>query len=425
MSAEEVKRPQGSGVETETVAKPESSPVEDGPAPTGIEKGGDVEGQDEEGSRDRDAEEGYEGDPAGDPEGERSDGEYVGGRKSSVVETENAVVQVVEAGGSGEASSGGAGKGAGAESGSGDPESGGVGDRAEDEATSGAGAGSAGAEADEGAENGSDERKSAAFGDGPTEGSAAVGNERLAVAISVVDGKLGELFDASMAHSALLEEIAKGREPEQPGKDDVGEVLKGKLDGLDKQIGVVTSLVSKVSEGLEKTGEQEDEERTVKELKSWITDTLKEALNRLEEQISGLMDSGEQQVKAFEGVNLNVDVVKKVGESVGTLDEKLQGYKKDLSRERELGGGLRRWVLWSAIALAGPAMLLAGAVAGQRWEVLPLEDATGGWRDHVWESYGGDVVGCVRRSLRDPSSFECVLDVRGSVDEVRARASGR
>ena len=250
------------------------------------------------------------------------------------------------------------------------------------------------------------------------------GNEALGLRLAALEGQLAALFEALMEQSAVLDGMQGGAKKSEERKDELGPILKEKLAGLDEQIGVVMNLASEVLKGLEKAERGEDK-KAVKELQSWITETLTGALNRLDERISGLVNSGNQQVKAFEGVRLDVDVVKKVGEAVGTLETRLLAYKKDLSRERELGGGAVRSVLLAAVAVAAPALLLAGAFVGQRWEVLPVEDATGGWRDHVWERYGGDVVGCVRRGLRDRSSFECVLDVRGSVDEVRARASGR
>ena len=407
MTMEQGDRPDAGG-EAPAVAKaPESSPSASGgrPADAGKEESG--EQREEPPDWVQDADEGGEWGHEGVWDDDFSGGEEDGGPRSVGIVEEGAIFLVVDPVGSE----------AGKESAD-SPEDEGEGDAVEDVG---------GSEVEGEAGDGSGERGDGGVDDGEA-GDVAVagaeGNEGLGVRLAALEGQLAALFEALMDQSAVLEGMQGGAKKTEERKDELGPVLKEKLAGLDEQIGVVRNLASEVLEGLKKAGRGEDK-KAVKELQSWITDTLKSALNRLDERISGLVNSGNEQVQAFEGVRLDVDVVKKVGEAVGTLETRLLAYKKDLSRERELGGGAMRSALLAAVAVAAPALLLAGAFVGQRWEVLPVEDATGGWRDHVWERYGGDVVGCIRRSLQDRSAFECVLDVRGSVDEVRARASGR
>ena len=431
MIAEESRESEAGAVDRESARKAGASQSEDRGETVGAAKGASVEGQNEEVSPDRDAAD-AQGGQSGGGSGEKAtdgqdegasrsegaaereagasdepledgleDGEVAGVGSSTAIETDDAVVKIVGAGSQAAAALAAGGQDAGGAAG--------------------------GAESDGADEEGSGVAKGgeAAVGGPEADESLDEGEEDLGLALSVLDGKLEALLEGSMEHSALLREIAETRKGAPAGKGGAGEELQAELQALGKKIDGVKELVSKVSDEVDRSGEKGGGEKTAERLKSWITDTLQAALSRLEEDISRLMNSDSKQIEAFEGVKSDVDVVRKVGEAVGTFEAKLQAYIKDLNKEKELGGGVVRWVLLSAVAVAAPALLLAGAFVGQRWEVLPVEDATGGWRDHVWERYGGDLVGCVRQGLRDQSSFECVVDVRGSVEKVRASASGR
>ena len=155
-------------------------------------------------------------------------------------------------------------------------------------------------------------------------------------------------------------------------KDELGPILKEKLAGLDEQIGIVRNLASEVLKGLEKPESGEDK-KVVNELQTWITETLTGALNRLDERISGLVNSGNQQVKAFEGVRLDVEVVKKVGEVVGPLETRLLG-----GFEQGTGAGWRRGAVGGSGRNSGCG---SGAAAGRRIRGSALGGAAGGGCD--------------------------------------------
>ena len=210
----------------------------------------------------------------------------------------------------------------------------------------------------------------------------------------------------------------------QEGDGRVSEALRVGLAGVEAQLSDVASKLARHSKAVEALGERKTDG---KKEQGW--EQVGKAVNELSRsvnlEISAVVGAVDKQSEAFGSVKADVDVVRKVGKAISGLLEALRACQADLSRQRELEGGVRRWTLLVAVVVGAPALVLAGTFAGQRWEVLPMQDATGGWRDHVWESYGGDVIGCVRRGLRDGSSFECVIDVRGSVEEVRARGSGQ
>ena len=73
--------------------------------------------------------------------------------------------------------------------------------------------------------------------------------------------------------------------------------------------------------------------------------------------------------------------------------------------------GRRRW--WAlAIAAGFPAFLLLGLLAEQQFQVIPLQDSTGGWRGHVWEQYGRTIVDCAVEAMRTDAEVNCPLVVR-------------
>ncbi len=210
----------------------------------------------------------------------------------------------------------------------------------------------------------------------------------------------------------------------QEGDGRVSEALRVGLAGVEAQLSDVASKLARHSKAVDASAKRKTDE---KKEQGWeqVGKAVDQLSTRVEDMVSGLVVAVDRQSEAFGSVKADVDVVSQVGKAISGVLEALRACQADLSRQRELDGGVRRWALLVAVVVGAPALVLAGAFAGQRWEVLPMQDGTGGWRDHVWESYGGDVIGCVRRGMRDQSSFECVLDVRASVEEVRARGSGQ
>ena len=208
------------------------------------------------------------------------------------------------------------------------------------------------------------------------------------------------------------------------GGKDAGSDWESIANGVSKareDIVQLLELVRQHGEMLKQAGKGQGE-KADGAFESQLREMMTAGLDRVAEQIAGLVEQGDKQAAAFEGVKLDVKVVKEVGASVGTLEERLQAYKKDLSRDRELVGGARRWVVLGLAAFAAPALVLAGAFVGQQWQVLPLQESTGGWKDHVWERYGLDLVECVKTGVRQGAPYDCTVDVGASVEQVRGAA---
>lgn len=66
--------------------------------------------------------------------------------------------------------------------------------------------------------------------------------------------------------------------------------------------------------------------------------------------------------------------------------------------------------LAAALLVTGlPVLFSLGMVAQQSWELLPMHDPTGGWKDYVWERHGGEIVSCTRRAQERGASAVCTI----------------
>ena len=135
-------------------------------------------------------------------------------------------------------------------------------------------------------------------------------------------------------------------------------------------------------------------------------------LTRLEKQGKTLAESVEanavmlrQLVERRPGAGAGSEGAAKLLERIGT-------HAADFGRWVELERRGRRW--WSTLAVAAgfPAFLLLGLLAEQQFQVIPLQDSTGGWRGHVWEQYGRIIVDCAVEAMRTDAEVDCPLAVR-------------
>ena len=99
-------------------------------------------------------------------------------------------------------------------------------------------------------------------------------------------------------------------------------------------------------------------------------------------------------------------------EGAAKLLARIGTHAADFGRWAELERrGRKRW--WAlAIAAGFPAFLLLGLLVEQQFQVIPLYDPTGGWRGHVWEQYGQNIVDCAVEAMRTDAAVDCPLVVR-------------
>ena len=102
----------------------------------------------------------------------------------------------------------------------------------------------------------------------------------------------------------------------------------------------------------------------------------------------------------------------RAAEAADRLGDEIRVHTADFQRWYDVERRLRR--RWSSLALAVavPAFLLLGVLVERQFEIIPLDDPTGGWRGHVWENYGRGIVDCATEAQRTGSEVECSFTVR-------------
>ena len=118
----------------------------------------------------------------------------------------------------------------------------------------------------------------------------------------------------------------------------------------------------------------------------------------LREFLKGRSDSGAREGRA-------VEAAEQLGDRIGV-------HTADFHRWAD--NGRRRRRRWSSLALAVAVLsfLLLGVLIERQFEVIPLDDPTGGWRGHVWENYGRRIVDCATEAQRTGSEVAYSFTVR-------------
>ncbi len=98
-----------------------------------------------------------------------------------------------------------------------------------------------------------------------------------------------------------------------------------------------------------------------------------------------------------------------VSDSLGALEAAVRLHVADFHRARTAEGRRHRRILLAAAALACPLLFALGLLVEQQFDLLPLADATGGWRDWVWETYGPRIAECVIRHRADGADCPVVI----------------
>lgn len=243
--------------------------------------------------------------------------------------------------------------------------------------------------------------------------------ERLA--LDAVEARLSQLAGAVERQSALLKSVGGAGKEEADRNElrELAEMVKAALSDLEEKISAAAVGVRRNVELLE--GVRDALAGHGRDLRGIVEGGAQGT--GVEELVEGVRSALEEQSRDLKAATENGAPEKGGGELLERLSAEVRAYTADTNMGRGFSRPLR-WAALSALSVAAPALLLAGTFVGQQWQVLPLKDGTGGWRGHVWEHYGDEIVGCVKRAYGDGSSSECVVDVRPSVEQVR-RAAGR
>ena len=102
----------------------------------------------------------------------------------------------------------------------------------------------------------------------------------------------------------------------------------------------------------------------------------------------------------------------KAANRAGQIEDRIRVHTADFHRWVERDRRWRRWVPVAAASIAVPAALLLGLLVEQHYQVIPLHDPTGGWRDHIWEHYGRRIFDCTAEAIASKAEVNCPLVIR-------------
>ena len=97
---------------------------------------------------------------------------------------------------------------------------------------------------------------------------------------------------------------------------------------------------------------------------------------------------------------------------LGKFSAAWQGVLEDFRRERRR---TRRWsvpVLAAVLALMVPVLPVMGALGQSELGVFSPYDDTRGWKQTVWDRYGGQVKWCLEKALGSRDPVTCTLEVK-------------
>ena len=155
--------------------------------------------------------------------------------------------------------------------------------------------------------------------------------------------------------------------------------------------------------------------------------TLTERLNagdHMVTRLEGLQKGWTDQMEKSIGANSAAqrDAAEKTAGNVeqlaATVTEFLKEFAKAraaaLKEARQEWTWIRRWTLPAlaiALVLAAPPFMVAGGVVQSEFGVLAPYDETGGFKEAVWQRYGGKIEACLREAKRTGQVIECSFDV--------------
>ena len=139
---------------------------------------------------------------------------------------------------------------------------------------------------------------------------------------------------------------------------------------------------------------------------------LKADLASIREALGGLPDAVAERVAESRPASLAAAQGDPGGDrlekAARRIEEQVRVCVRDFHRWQETsrlcGPGRLRTAL---VAAALPVLFALGVLVEQRYQVIPVHDPTGGWKDHVWNRYGADLVDCTQRIAAAAGGGRC------------------
>ncbi len=94
------------------------------------------------------------------------------------------------------------------------------------------------------------------------------------------------------------------------------------------------------------------------------------------------------------------------------IEEQVRVYTADFHRWQEINRRVPARLRAAFAAVSFVAVFSLGVLVEQRWQPIPVQDDTGGWKNHVWQHYGRQVADCYRGIGEKAADGSCVVIVR-------------
>ena len=139
---------------------------------------------------------------------------------------------------------------------------------------------------------------------------------------------------------------------------------------------------------------------------------LNHSMEQLLVMMDGLAADGADSRSMLERLTEGLLENPKAANRAGQIEDRIRVHTADFHRWVERDRRWRRWVPVAAASIAVPAALLLGLLVEQHYQVIPLHDPTGGWRDHIWEHYGRRIFDCTAEAIASKADVNCPLVIR-------------
>ena len=153
-------------------------------------------------------------------------------------------------------------------------------------------------------------------------------------------------------------------------------------------------------------------ERDVKALRALINRVAAQIGSENEEVVGEAKRLLAGVVESLELVTGHVDDgVQRIEITAKQLEDGLQVHIADFDRWREVNSRSWKWLAIAGAFLAVPVLFVFGVLVEQQFQIVGVEDLTGGWRDHIWEKYGRVLVECATEAMRRDVEVSCTVSV--------------
>ena len=199
-------------------------------------------------------------------------------------------------------------------------------------------------------------------------------------------------------------DLPEAREAEERGEEGGDAGVAGESVSSDEEV--------TENEVREQGGGRRATERDVKALQALIYRVAARIGSENEAAVNEAKDMLARVVESFASVTGRVDhEVERFELAAEGLEEGMRVHSADFDRWHEANPRSWQWLAIFGACMAVPVLFGFGVLVEQQFQIVGVEDPTGGWRDHIWENYGRTLVDCATEAMRRDAEVSCTVSV--------------